>query len=88
MTSRRHARSGAIAIAPTPGTRLREELTYLRGQIAAHRAGPPARPRVAAALTGAALGVLAAYSLSIPSCFGPTLRPHASSPAHELGGRH
>jgi hypothetical protein len=47
----------------TPAARLRAELAYLRGQIEAHRTGPPPWPRRTASLVGAALGLLTACSL-------------------------
>lgn len=55
-------------IVPTPAACLRAELTYLRGQIAAHRSGPALRPRAMAAIVGSALALVAAFSISIPSC--------------------
>jgi hypothetical protein len=69
MTSVGDDENGTISgVVPAPAARLRAELGHVQEQIAAHRDGPPLRSRVVAAVAGAGIALLAAFSASLPSC--------------------
>jgi hypothetical protein len=64
--------------------RLRDELAYVEGQIAAHRRGPALGPRALGAAAGTVLGVAAAFSIAIPSCVSNEEIRRVPSPAGDV----